>query len=405
MNSLGTYIVHYEPYPKELILNKIVYHEDKKKAEVVKTGTTKVGLQKKEESSSKGHPGDDNRKVKDAPKPKDEEKMVSQEGKAKEKPVENKDVVESTEDVKTVKTDTGAGASNQMAVGAKTGKKKIIKRIVKKKVAAKKQSTEDPAKQNDVPDKEDAGGKSIISDTDGQKGDLSSDPPAIKTFIRKKIVKKPTDTALEKDEDTTPEMKTVNESEGAEDNAKGKLEAGTNEVIEESVKKKIVKRKVIKRVPKKKVVPSDANNKVAEDDAKKVSQPEQIKGEEDEKADENQKNVVVTKDDNSPSIKPQTVSSEKQLQQVEKKGDSKDLSGPTVEVSSVHPKVSQSDNATKSNGKQEQKDEKERIDNIEKKEPSSKVNKAVKEKRKTDELPRHPGVLLQTKGSKDSKVR
>ncbi|KAL1550593.1 protein SHORT ROOT IN SALT MEDIUM 1-like [Salvia divinorum] len=377
--------------------------KDKKKAELVKTSTAKVG--KKEEPSSTGNAGYDNPKVKDTQKPKAEEKLDSQEVKEKEikKPVENTDAIGSTEDGKNVKTDMVEGTSDQKAVGAKTGKKKIIKRIIKKKVATKKQITEDPTKQNDVPDKEDVGGKSIISDVDGKKDGLSSDPPAIKTFIRKKIVKKATGTELEKNEGTNPEVKTVNESVGVEDKTMVKSEAGSSEVIEQSGKKKTVKRKVIKRVLKKKAVPCDANNKVGEDDTIKVIQPEQIKGEQDEKANENQKNEVITTDDNSPSIKP-TVSSEKQEQQVEKKGDSENLSPSTVDATSIHQKASQSDNATKSNGKKAQKDDKKRK-KIERKESNSKANKVVKEKWKTDELPRYPGVILQTKGSTDSKLR
>lgn len=377
----------------------------------MKAGTEKVELPKKEVSSSSAHLGDDNKKVKDAQKPKDEEKLVSQEAKEK-KLVENKDVVVSTEDEKNVKTDTGGDTSDQKAVVAKTGKKKIIKRIVKRKVAAKKQITEDPAKQNVVPDKEDAGDKSITSEVDGQKDGLPSDPPAIKTFIRKKIVKKPAGPALEKDEGTTPEVKTANESEGAEDNAKVKLEAGSSGVVAGTGTKTTVKRKIVKRVPKKKVVTSDSNIKVAEDDAKKVIQPEPDKVEQVGKADENQKNEIITKDNSSPKIDPQTDASEKQPQHAEKKGESKALSGSTVEATSIHQKVSESDNAKKSNGKQEPKDGKERTDNILKNGSDGKASKVVKEKRKTgepekrkmDEPPRHPGVILQTKGSKESKV-
>lgn len=377
----------------------------------MKAGTVKVELPKKEVSSTSAHPGDDSKKVNDAEKLKDEEMYVPQEAKG-EKPVESENVVVSTEDENNVKTDTGDGTAAQKAVVAKTGKKKIVKRIVKRKVATKKQITEDPSKQNDVPDKEDAGGNSVISEVDGQKDGVSSDPPAIKTFIRKKIVKKSAGSVLKKDEGTTPEVKTANESEGAEENAKVKLETGSSGATAGSGTKTTVKRKIVKMVPKKKAVPSVSNVKVAEDDAKKVIQPEPVKVEQVEKADEDQKNEIMTKDNSSPKINPETVASEKQPQQVEKRGEGKDSSGSTVEAIAVHQKVSESDNAKKSIGKQVPKDGKERTDSTQKKESDSKASKVVKEKRKTDEPekkkidepPRHPGVILQTKGSKESKV-
>lgn len=370
----------------------------------MKASVTKVELQKQKEPSASGHSGDDNRKDKDAHKLKDEENLVSQEGKEKDKPVENRDVVGSTEEEKNVvNKDQGGSSSAQNAAGAKPGKKKIIKRIVKKKIANKKDGgMEGATKQNDVLDKEDAGGENIISEVDGQKDGLSSNPPAIKTFIRKKIVRKPVHSVLEKDECTTPEVKTAKEPESAEDKTKVKLEAAN--LVEESGTKTTVKKKVVKRVPKRKAVSSDANSKAAEDDMKageKIIQLEQIKGKSDEAADDNQKNEIVSKDNNSPKIIPQI---EKHDKREEKKGDNKELSGSVTETVSINRKVSQTDNVTKSNEKQELKDEKERKNNIEKNESKSKASKVVKEKRKSDEPPRHPGLFLQTKGSKDSKV-
>ena len=50
------------------------------------------------------------------------------------------------------------------------------------------------------------------------------------------------------------------------------------------------------------------------------------------------------------------------------------------------------------------KDEKVRKENDGKDDSRSKSNKDLKEKRKPEEPPRHPGLILQTKWSKESKV-
>lgn len=284
----------------------------------------------------------------------------------------------------------GGDSPAQIAVGTKPGKKKIIKRIVKKKVPKKKDGTENATEQNDELDKEGAGGKNVTSEVDGQQDGSSGIPPAIKTFVRKKIVKKPVSSALEKDE-------TAQKPEGAGDEAKVKSE-DSNVVVQEGGTKTIVKKKIVKRVPKRKAVSAENDCKVAEDNVKgveKIIQPEDIKGEQNEEAVGNQMNKVISKGTHSPKMKL--------VKKEEKDADMKDLSEPAMETDSINQKVSQNDNCTKSNEREELKDKKEIKDHAEN-DSKSKTNKTTKEKKRSDEPPRHPGLFLQTKGSKVSKV-
>ncbi|KAL0326770.1 UNVERIFIED_CONTAM: protein SHORT ROOT IN SALT MEDIUM 1 [Sesamum angustifolium] len=261
--------------------------KDKKKPEHLKDSAGKSELQKKKESTSSGQSGDDSKKEKSIKQLKASGNLVSDEGKEKDKAVGDKGMVGSTDEEKNVvKTGQGGNSTAQIAVGAKPGKKKIIKRIVKKKVAKKKDGTETATEQNDELDKEVAGGKNVISEVDGQQ-DGSSSTPVIKTFVRKKIVKKPVASTQEKDE-------TAQKPEGTEDEAKVKSE-DSNVVVQEGGTKTTVKKKVVKRVPKRKAVSAENDSKVAEDSVKggeKIIQPEDIKGEQNEESAGNQMNKI-----------------------------------------------------------------------------------------------------------------
>ncbi|KAK6122470.1 hypothetical protein DH2020_043787 [Rehmannia glutinosa] len=302
--------------------------KDKKKLEQPKDSTAKIEPQKKKEGSSSGPSGNDSKKENDASKQKGKANLVFEEGKEKDKAVENKDVVGSTEEEKNVpKKAQGVDSDAQpTAVGAKTGKKKIIKRIVKKKVAKKKDGAENATEQNEQLEKEGAEGKSTISEVDGQQDGSSSNPTSIKTFIRKKVVKKPVNAAMEKDESSNLEVKTDKAPENAAGKEKVKSE-DSNAVVQEGSAKTTVKKKVIKRVPKRKAPAAD---KVAEDDQKgeKIIRPEGVKGEQKEEAVEKLMNEVISKDTNSPKMKPD--------KKEERKADMKDVSGSAMETDSLH---------------------------------------------------------------------
>lgn len=73
-------------------------------------------------------------------------------------------------------------------------------------------------------------------------------------------------------------------------------------------------------------------------------------------------------------------------------------------VDDKHKVIQKDGRSEKSREREKLKDEKERKDRDGKDETRSKSNRELKEKKKADEPPRHPGLLIQTKGSKNSKL-
>ncbi|KAL8053160.1 hypothetical protein ABFX02_05G053200 [Erythranthe guttata] len=349
---------------KEITGGKKESPKDKKKPEHLKDSMTKKDLEKKRDPLSSGQPEDDSKKEKDTNKI--EGNIVSEEGNKKDKAVEIKKVADDKNVVKKVQE---GDPNSQIAVGAKTVKKKIVKRIVKKKVVKKSDNTEIATGPSDEVVKDGAGGNNVSSEVDGQQEGLSVTTPAIKTFVRKRIVKKPVGPAVEKDESSSlePEM--------AVDNAKAKSE-DSNVVAQDGITKTTVKKKIIKRVPKRKAISTE---KVAED---ALEGGEDNKGKQKEAVVEKQMNEVISKSTSSPEKKPD--------KKEEKKTERKDLSGSAMETDNVNQKVPQNDNRAKSNEKAELKGEKE---------------KKVVEKKRSDEPPQHPGLILRTKETKVSKMK
>ncbi|KAL6579509.1 hypothetical protein OROMI_009725 [Orobanche minor] len=401
---------------KEVAGEKKESSKDKKKLEHPKDGKAKIELPQKKEAPSlehstdskanvevhkkkealpSGQSGDDSKKENDAGKLKGKSALDSEEGKEKDKAVENKDVVVSTEEKKNVPEKFQEGKIDaQTVVAPKTGKKKIIKRIVKRKVAKKKDAAENAKEKNDEVEKVAADGNNIISEVDRQQHGSSSNPPAVKTFVRKRLVKKPVDAAAEKDESPIVEVKADKASESAGDTEKVNPK-DSNAVVQECSNKTTVKKKVVKRVPKRKA--SSAAGKMANDELKgeKVIHTGDIKEEKNEEAVEKQ--IIEVSSKSLSSVKT------KQRKKEETEADKKEIPGSAMDTDSTNQKVSQNVGRAKSKEKKELKDEKERKDRVEK-DSKSKTNKTTKE-RKSDEPPKHPGLILQTKGTKASKIQ
>ncbi|PQQ19523.1 cell division cycle and apoptosis regulator protein 1 [Prunus yedoensis var. nudiflora] len=273
----------------------------------------------------------------------------------------------------------------------KTGKKKIIKKVVRQKVVGKVASDTTTKQPDNLGD----GGTKGNSETPGQEEESSADPADVKTFVRKKVIKKvPVEKAAQNENNIGTKVKVENETGCSED--KSDPSGSTNTSV-----KTIVKKKIIKRVPKRKATGVELNEGVA-------------KSKKDGDGDE--KNVG----DETESVRKQTADAEKSASDVvetEKKEDKKDEKGAgeksgsvtKVEIEPDTQKIARKDNhnGTKKKLKDDEKtkDEKEKKDRDGKDESRSKSNKELKETRKPEEPPRHPGLILQTKWSKDSKLR
>ncbi|CAA2954884.1 cell division cycle and apoptosis regulator 1 [Olea europaea subsp. europaea] len=354
---------------------------EERKLEDVKDAKTEHESWKKKKISSSGQSVEVNKMDKDVYEHKGKGNSASdKEGNEKDKAAENKHGIKPAEEDKDVVVEN---TSVQAASTAKPGKKKTIKRVVKKKAVNDKGSAENAAKLNDKLSDEGIVEKNITSEIADQQDSLSSNPPpAIKTFTRKKIVKKPVKSVEEEVECSTPDAETQNNPKSIEDKAMVKLDGTADAMVQEDSLKTTVKKKVIKRVLKRKAVSADIKStKVSVDDLKgemKVVQPEI-----DALIKEEQNETVADKRDENSVDKEKISGSEKADNNKQK--DSQNVS-------------------LKSEGREEPKDEKVRKDPAGKDESAIKAHKEVKEKKKFEEPPRHPGLFLRTKGSKDSKI-
>ncbi|XVF03307.1 hypothetical protein REPUB_Repub04eG0249900 [Reevesia pubescens] len=294
--------------------------------------------------------------------------------------------------------------SGEAAAAAKTGavksvKKKIIKRIVKQKVANKTAAEANTAsKQSD--EIEDVGEQNAKTEIASQQEESSAGRAVVKTFVRKKISKKVAVEETDQSEDNgiPLEAKVEMEMGCSEDKPKDNSDA-TAAAVENASVKTTVKKKVIKRVQKRKVPSTQAEDDIAE-----------IKKD----GDKDEKNVVQAGSETSNIVKQ--TGSEKQGNAASSskseikagKENKKDEKVTNVESPNNQQKVNMKDNRDVKGGKSKEgekpKDEKEDKDSKDK--SRSNPNKELKEKRKSEEPPpRHPGLILQTKWSKDSKLR
>lgn len=332
--------------------------------------------------------------------------------------LESKDADERGKEAQNVeKPDQEVAGSTLKSGAAKSGKKKIVKKIIKQKT---KTVGDAASKKSDQVDEK----------VDGeQKSDFPSDQPSndsatVKAPGKKKVIKRVGKSLQnEKNKDTLPKVE--NEMNCSEDKSKDNSDLNAA-VGQDPVVKTTVKKKVIKRVPKKKVPVEEVSKKGEGGDAneKKVTTDETHnvdKSTADDKqatADDKQGNKSPTDDkqekkipksnSTSPAVlkRRDSVNLKKSEKEPAVKNDDETGKAANPVTNSIDKqKVGEKDS---SDGKKERsrdgeqsKDEKEKMG---KDESRSKPNKDLKEKRKSEEPPRHPGLILQTRWSKDSKV-
>ncbi|KAL3338739.1 hypothetical protein AABB24_027719 [Solanum stoloniferum] len=293
---------------------------------------------------------------------------------------------------------------------AKSVKKRVIKRIVKQKISNKK-DLETTEKVNEKVDSKETGDGNMSTEiTSPQVG--ASNPP-VKTFIRKKIVKKvPVVKTPKEDGMKPPDVESVKEVESSEDKGNSKTDGNSTSIKQDAVVKKLVKRKIIKRVPKRKAATTDTNNgatggaslKDNVKEEKSVQAESEVKNVGDSNAETAENvNVVNQEQKVSPKIKSK-IADVKQETKEEKKTKELNLTGSKKESEADKHKSSQNDDLLKLKGKEGPKEQTGKKDQDEKILSKSKSTKEIKEKRSEDP-PRHPGFFLQIKGSKDMKLR
>lgn len=300
--------------------------------------------------------------------------------------------------------------------GPVSGKKKIVKKIVRQKVAKKKLGVEIADKQENALLNKTAG-EEEMADPEGasQHDGSSTNISAIKTFRRKKIVKKViVGKVTEKEDDNVNhEVKCFNESECTEDKSNSKLGGSSTLVIPDAGAKTALKKKVIKRVPKPKAVAQGAtlgaNNAGSEKETKDectIQDNKAVQVKEAQTSVDNIKQLTERNiEKNSSNVKDtEAVNAKKQDKKLEKTADEEIVSGFKVETDDGKQKICQNDDHVKPIERKELKDEKENKGKDRKDDFRNKFNKNTQQKRWNDEPPRHPGLIIQTKGCRDSKV-
>ncbi|XP_058182729.1 protein SHORT ROOT IN SALT MEDIUM 1 isoform X1 [Rhododendron vialii] len=312
------------------------------------------------------------------------------------------------------KKEVGESIGVPTSGSGKIGRKKIIKKIVKQKVAGKKECL----------DEKNMGENIAISETTGQQDVPFANAAAVKTFIRKRVVKKvPVAKAVQKDnEGIQPEVKTDKGTECSEDKAKGKSDSSSPAVVQDASVKTTGKKKVIKKVLKRKLTVAQANesgpnnNKDDKEGTTIVKAGKELKAlgkktvdaEASSEKKISAKSVTPAKQDdlgNSNKAESEVVKEEKKA---EKKVEEKNGSASKIIKEADKQKISSKDGHTDKRGKSKEREklkDEEKKDKEVKDDSRRKSSKDVKEKKQLEEPPRHPGLFLQTKGSKESKLR
>ncbi|GFS39130.1 ATP/GTP-binding protein family [Actinidia rufa] len=316
----------------------------------------------------------------------------------------------------------------QSTSGLKPVKKKIVKKNVKQKVADKKEGSDDPAKQTDKLDEKNLEEKTANSEITGQQDVSPANAAGVKTFIRKKVVKKvPVAKAVQKDDEgMEPEVKTDKGPEYSEDKSKGESDSSSAAIVQDPTAKTTAKKKVIKRVVKRKVTGAAANEGVSDgkkDDVKdgimvvQAGKEAKVLGDQTVDADSpvgaantekkiapktTSKSASPKKQDNLGNSSKTGSKAEKEDKKVENRVDEKSGSASKVDNEADKQKVSHKDTPS---GKREKSKDEEKKDKEKKDDSRNKSTKEVKEKKQIEEPPRHPGLFLQTKRNNDSKLR
>ncbi|XP_010666964.2 protein SHORT ROOT IN SALT MEDIUM 1 isoform X3 [Beta vulgaris subsp. vulgaris] len=373
----------------------------------------------KKEIVSTGHSAD-------AHKEKDGEvqkaSVTVKDGEKNTKNAEKKEMDELTDDTNNVEK-KAAGANTSAQKTLKPAKKKIVRKIVKK-VTDKVVGGEDGSNDNSKLEDKAAEAIDVNSETACQLDASPADVVGVKMFTRKKVAKKLSEAdATVKEVDKESGLKSGKQTDSAEDIVEVKSDATGVTVVRDGPVKRVVKRKIIKRVPKKKVTAGLANSETS--DSKTLVHNEDGKTNNAGKLSDIVGDAQVPEDKateggslvkKSSTIKAEVESSEKHNDVVlssktektagkvkgkeEERLDEKRVS----ETKNVPEKDNHADSKENIKGKAKVKDGKERKEKDKKDEPRSKSSKDV-ERKKSEEPPRHPGLILQTKSDRATKLR
>lgn len=334
---------------------------------------------------------------------------------SKNKPAQDDQAIISEEGKNVEKKDQETATAKTTGGGVKTVKKKIIKKVVKQKVANKTNAT--ASRQLDKVNETDNAGKMTtdapIEDSKSSKiGDKSGDTASAKLVAAG-------DASLVKGD--TDEVKNKKEINGSEDKTQVKPDSQVNAGNDPGVKT-IKKKKIIKRVPKKKVVagasklePSDAKDEgnvvssQLQTDTQTTAKQTGTQTIDKQIGDTNNSVTPVKKVEKTvPKMKSKPANSGKQdkggdLNKIESKSDldDKKFEKGTGEKSGAG--IDMDDNNGK--GKMKDGDKSKEVKATRERDGKDEKSKPIKEvkDKKSDEPPR-PGFILQTKGSKESKV-
>lgn len=362
-------------------------------------------LESKKEASSSGPIADVDKKQLDSGK---EKGNAVDTGREKNEKVESKLEHGSGEAVNnTVKEDQGESVPTVDVV--KSGKKKIVRRVIKQKIAKKKldEAGETEGNAETLPDQKAVGEKNVDTDIAGQTDGSSANSSVIKTFKRKKFGVLSQKTTPNEDASATPVVKPVSEGLPAEDKPICPPEGSSNGVAQDVRVKATVKKKIIRRVPKRKVTSTDkkidAGSKI--DDLKDENMGDtslQSLGSQNSEHssklnDENTENNTDKADEEKQSALETTENQDKLL---DKNADqtTKTETEPKISGNNLHAQP------TKRAFINDDKEIKDRHGREDSKALSDKELSEKREKNRIEDPPRRPGFILHTTGSKDLKV-
>lgn len=320
----------------------------------------------------------------------------------------------------------GSSVDPAVKVEKPAAKKKTVRKVVKTKVAGKKvlAATVDlAAKLDEKMDVKDEGDKQRKQENAAPEDESSAEPLNVKTYVKKKVVRKVAGSKSAQKEDNTvetsdcqSEKKPEKEPELHHDQANDKKEESGAAVLQATGDRTTGKKKIIRKVIKRKVLPSEdkdmkTTNQNAEgskeDDAKSQA------GKKDEelvevsnsanKTTEVSKMVAVEKE----SLSEKKLEEDKKDKKESRSGDNNSKAGNGGSKSGSEPEFAWQKDSKKDgqdSKKESIKDGKEKKNKDVKHESKEKVHKEGREKGNSEEPPKYPGFFLQAKRRKGSKV-
>lgn len=342
----------------------------------------------------------------------------------------------------------------------KPEKKKIIRKVVKRKIADKKATlatdesadkkpnldTDEPVGKHDEKSVKDFENKLNEQENIVLVNDSSAEPEKPRTFVRKRLVRKVAagKASLEEDNNVTEkkiELDTKNQEEKAkndkaftlvaEEDTKNQEKKAKNDIAftvdvaqPTSVPKVAGKKKIIRRVIKKRVVVTDKPGAaLAKNGAQEESNTSVVKTvkEEDlpivkkkqdlvesnlsENKSEDDKKLAIEKD-GSNEKKTNEVLDNKKVTRTDKASKTEKQLPSSSELDPLKNKSSEKDqrNAKREGSRQDKENRSKNSKEKVVKQDTRKSSKEAKEKLKSDEPPKQPGLFLKTKKTKGSKV-